>query len=138
MLRARAVLLAHLHHVCRGLGLTVRGPRIHQLAPLLQRVTSTVCLFGLVTNDMGQRRLGNFAREVGDIPRPIAEAGAKTIRSSSFIRLSTISIKGLAASKPKHETGPYQSIGGGSLAALPAGIGGVIRQINMYLTVPSN
>jgi hypothetical protein len=42
MLGVRAVLLAHLHNVCRGLGLTVRGPRIHQLAALLQRLTSTV------------------------------------------------------------------------------------------------
>jgi hypothetical protein len=34
------------------LTVTARGPRIHQLAPLLQRVTPLVCLFGHVTNDV--------------------------------------------------------------------------------------
>jgi hypothetical protein len=55
--RCRAALKnTQLHNVCRSLGLTVREPRIHQLASLLQRVTPTVGLLALVTDDMGQRR----------------------------------------------------------------------------------
>ena len=83
MLRARTVLLAHLYHVCRGLGLTVRGPRIHQLAPLLQRVTPTVCLFGLVPNDMSRSGFCNFTGEAGDVARPIAEARPEAVNGGA-------------------------------------------------------
>jgi hypothetical protein len=76
-------LLAHLHNVCRGLGLTVRGPRIHQLAALLQRVTPPVGLFGFVPDDMRQCSLGDFAWKVGDVARPIAEARPEAVNGGA-------------------------------------------------------
>ncbi len=84
MLGARAVLLTHLHNVCRGLGLTVRGPRIHQLAALLQRITPPVGLFGLVPDDVGQSCLHDFAGEARDVSRPIPEAGAEAVNGGVF------------------------------------------------------
>jgi len=42
-------------------------PPSHLLAPLPQRVTAAVRVFGLISNDVGERDLGNFAREVGNV-----------------------------------------------------------------------
>ena len=38
-----------------GFWLAIIGPRFHELAALIQCVTSAMCLFGLVADDMGQR-----------------------------------------------------------------------------------
>ena len=48
-------------------------PCVHKFAPPRQRVRSPVGLFGLVADDMRQRVLGKFAREVRLVARPIAE-----------------------------------------------------------------
>jgi putative tryptophan/tyrosine transport system substrate-binding protein len=46
-------------------------PPSHLLEPLPQRVAAAARLFGLMTNDVGERGLGNFAREVGNVACPI-------------------------------------------------------------------
>src|ERR1700682_5250294 len=39
---------------------------------------------GLVADDVRQSRLGDFAREIGDVPRPVPEAGTETVSGGSF------------------------------------------------------
>lgn len=50
------------HYVACDVGLlTIRRPRLHQLAPLFQRVAAPVRLLGLVANRMRKGGLGNLA-----------------------------------------------------------------------------
>jgi hypothetical protein len=49
-------------------GLAVGRPRLHQLAPLLQRVGAPVSLLGLVANDMRQRGRHHFAGKCDSLP----------------------------------------------------------------------
>ena len=44
-----------------------------KLAPPRQRVGSPIGLLGLVADDMGERMLGKFAREVRFVAGPITE-----------------------------------------------------------------
>jgi hypothetical protein len=73
---SEGLLLADLNNVSGSLWLAVRGPCLHQLATLLQSVAAAVRLFGLVSDNVRQRGLCDFAREAGDFARPIPEAGA--------------------------------------------------------------
>jgi len=68
-----------LHNIVGSFGLTVSRPGFHELTALLQRVAPSVGLFGLITYDMRQCGLCDFTGEVGDVPRPIPEAGAEAV-----------------------------------------------------------
>jgi hypothetical protein len=72
--------LPDVHNIACG-PLAIRRPRLHQLAPLLQRVATPIGLLRLVADDVGQSRFGNFAREVGDVACPIPEAGSEPVVS---------------------------------------------------------
>jgi hypothetical protein len=99
---SRELPFPHLHNVTSAFGFTVRGPRIHQLAPLLQGVASAVRLFSLVSDDVRQSSFDNFAREIRDVSRPISEAGSKAVngvtrrchsadhRRAQFLRIAAI------------------------------------------------
>ena len=54
-----------MNNIAGGL-LAVRRPRLHQLAPLLERVAAAVGLLGLIADHMRQRRLHDLARCAGD------------------------------------------------------------------------
>ena len=58
-------------HVVARPALAVVRPGVHELAPPRQRVASAVGLFGLVADDVRQRVLGEFAREMRFVARPI-------------------------------------------------------------------
>ena len=51
----------------------VLRPRFHELPPLGQGITAPVSPFGRIANDVGQRRFGDLAREVGFFRSPIAK-----------------------------------------------------------------
>src|SRR4029453_19190751 len=46
---------------------------------LFQGVAAPVGLLGLVANDMGERGLGNFARKMRLVPRPIPKGRTETV-----------------------------------------------------------
>ena len=46
-------------------------PPSRLLAPLPQRIAAAVRVFSLITNDVGERGLGNFSRKVGNVARSI-------------------------------------------------------------------
>jgi IS5 family transposase len=54
-------------------------PRLHQLAPLFEKVTAPVGRFGLVLDHMGKRGLTNLVCEMGALRCPIAEGGTEAM-----------------------------------------------------------
>jgi hypothetical protein len=57
---------------------------LFQPPPLLKRVAPPISLFRLVSDDMRQCRLHDLAREAGNVPRSISEAGAEIVDSGGF------------------------------------------------------
>jgi hypothetical protein len=55
------------------------GSGLHERTPTLKRITTTISLLGLVTDDVTKRRLGDLTRKICLITRPIAKARAKTM-----------------------------------------------------------
>src|SRR2546423_7883441 len=64
---------------CRQRPLTPLSPTLHQLAPLLEKVTAPVCSLGLVAQDESERSLSDFAGESGHFGSPVAEARAESV-----------------------------------------------------------
>lgn len=65
---------------CTGRGALdeeVLSPVQHQVGPLCEQVAAGVSRFGLITDDVGERRFGNFARVVGSLVRPVLESGTE-------------------------------------------------------------
>jgi hypothetical protein len=56
-----------------------RGPFGHELPPLFERIAAPVSSFRLVASHMGERRLGNLAREICLFAAPIAEARPEAV-----------------------------------------------------------
>src|SRR5258708_11189605 len=73
--------LPQAHHCAgrRTLGAEV-SPRIHESSALLEHVAALVGGFGLVVEDMGERRLDQLAWEVGALGRPGLERRAEAVR----------------------------------------------------------
>jgi hypothetical protein len=66
-----------------------------------------ICLFGLVADDMRQRRLGDFAWEVGDVACPVPEAiwilkVSSSVNQKIFQSINDISPSELHRSNRKH------------------------------------
>lgn len=51
---------------------------------LIQCISTSISLFGLVTNNVSQGVLDNFAGEVRHVSSPVSEAGAKTMHRDVF------------------------------------------------------
>ena len=64
--------------------LTIGGPCVHQFAPLIERIASSIGLLRLVANNMSQRSLSYFAMVVGHIASPIAKARTETMDGCPF------------------------------------------------------
>src|SRR5260370_6413635 len=64
----RACTASNLNDVPRLFRLTIASPCFHQLAALLQRIAAAVCLLGLVSNNVRQRRLRNFTGKLETLP----------------------------------------------------------------------
>ncbi len=52
---------------------TVGGPSIHKTTTLLEQIAAPISSLSAIANHMRQRRLGDLAREVGALGRPVAE-----------------------------------------------------------------
>ena len=52
---------------------TVGRPRIPQAAALVEQIAAPISSLSAIANHMRQRRLGDLAREVGALGRPVAE-----------------------------------------------------------------
>ena len=55
------------------------SPSVHQLAPLLEEVTTAVSRLNLALNGVSQRHLDYFAREVCGLASPVAERGSEAV-----------------------------------------------------------
>src|SRR5215475_207587 len=62
-----------------SLAIAIVGPSLHQCPTLLQCISSPVCLFGSVADNMRQRSLCNLPREMRFVADPVAKARPKTV-----------------------------------------------------------
>ena len=66
------------------LWLAPRRPSSHQRPALFQRVAAPIGLLGLVADHMRERRLGDLAREMRLIARPISEGRAEAVNGDAL------------------------------------------------------
>jgi hypothetical protein len=67
-----------------GYGRKKRGPCVHKRPSLFERITAPVSPFGLVAGHVGERRLGNLAREIRLFATPIPKARPEAVYRCAF------------------------------------------------------